>query len=55
MLSEELNGKRLELLKDASPTITRVGVFSNPANPTQPLEWKAIKPRQWRWDSNFNR
>jgi putative tryptophan/tyrosine transport system substrate-binding protein len=42
-LSEELNGKRLELLKDASPTIARVGVFSNPANPTQPLEWKGIQ------------
>ena len=43
VLSEELNGKRLELLKEASPTIIRVGVFSNPANPTQPLEWKAIQ------------
>ncbi len=43
VLSEELNGKRLELLKEASPTIARVGVFSNPANPTQPLEWKAIQ------------
>jgi putative tryptophan/tyrosine transport system substrate-binding protein len=43
VLSEELNGKRLELLRDASPTIARVGVFSNPANPTQPLEWKAIQ------------
>jgi len=42
-LSEELNGKRLELLKEASPTIGRVGVFSNPANPTQPLEWKGIQ------------
>ena len=43
VLSEELNGKRLELLKEASPTIARVGVLSNPANPTQPLEWKAIQ------------
>jgi len=42
-LSEELNGKRLELLKETSPTIARVGVFSNPANPTQPLEWKGIQ------------
>lgn len=42
-LSEELNGKRLELLKEASPSITRVGVLSNPANPTQPLEWKGIQ------------
>jgi putative tryptophan/tyrosine transport system substrate-binding protein len=43
VLSEELNGKRLELLKDASPTIKRVGVLSNPDNPTQPLEWKGIQ------------
>ena len=43
VLSEELNGKRLELLKETSPTIARVGVFSNPANPTQPLEWKGIQ------------
>jgi putative tryptophan/tyrosine transport system substrate-binding protein len=43
VLSEELNGKRLELLRDTSPNIKRVGVLSNPANPTQPLEWKAIE------------
>jgi putative ABC transport system substrate-binding protein len=42
-ISEELNGKRLELLKEASPSITRVGVLSNPTNPTQPLEWKGIQ------------
>jgi putative ABC transport system substrate-binding protein len=38
VLSEELNGKRLELLKDTFPGISRVGVLSNPSNPTQPLE-----------------
>ena len=43
VLSEELNGKRLELLKETFPTITRVGVLSNPINPTQPLEWKGIQ------------
>ena len=43
VLSEELNGKRLELLKETPPKITRIGVFSNLDNPTQPLEWKAIQ------------
>jgi len=43
VLSEELNGKRLELLKEAAPNITRIGVLSNLANPTQPLEWKEIQ------------
>ena len=40
--SEELNGKRLELLKQSVPSLVRVAVLSNPANPTQPLEWKEI-------------
>jgi len=43
VLSEELNGKRLELLKETAPKITRIGVLSNLANPTQPLEWKEIQ------------
>ena len=43
VLSEELNGKRLELLKEAAPKVTRIGVLSNLANPTQPLGWKEIQ------------
>ena len=43
VLSEELNGKRLELLKEAAPNVTRIGVLSNLANPTQSLEWKEIQ------------
>jgi len=43
VLSEELNGKRLELLKEAAPKVTLIGVLSNLANPTQPLEWKEIQ------------
>jgi putative ABC transport system substrate-binding protein len=42
-LSEELNGKRLELLKEAIPRLARIAVFSNPANPTQSLEWKGTE------------
>jgi putative tryptophan/tyrosine transport system substrate-binding protein len=43
VLSEELNGKRLELLKETVPKLIRIAVLSNPANPTQPLEWKEIQ------------
>ena len=43
VLSEELNGTRLELLKEAAPKIMRIGVFSNLDNPTQPLEWRALQ------------
>jgi len=43
VLSEELNGKRLELLKESVPKLQRVGVVSNLTNPTQPLEWKEVQ------------
>ena len=43
VLSEELNGKRLELLKESAPKMVRIGVLSNLDNPTQPLEWKQIQ------------
>jgi putative ABC transport system substrate-binding protein len=44
VLSEELNGKRLQLLKETVSKLNHVAVLSNPANPTQPLEWKEIQP-----------
>jgi putative ABC transport system substrate-binding protein len=40
ILTEELTGKRLELLKEAVPTVTRIAFLSDITNPTQPLEWK---------------
>ena len=42
ILTEELSGKRLELLKEAVPNVTRIGALSDLTNPTQPLEWKEI-------------
>ncbi len=37
-MSSTLSGKRVELLKEAVPSIARVGVFVNPENPTGTLQ-----------------
>jgi putative ABC transport system substrate-binding protein len=42
ILTEELSGKRLELLKEAVPNVSRIAVLSDLTNPTQSLEWKEI-------------
>ena len=42
ILTEELSGKRLELLKEAIPNVARIGALSDLSNPTQALEWKEI-------------
>jgi putative ABC transport system substrate-binding protein len=39
----ELNGKRLELLREAVPSLTRVAVLWNPANPTARLSVDALE------------
>jgi ABC-type uncharacterized transport system substrate-binding protein len=39
-LAPELSGKRLELLQEAFPKVSRVGVFWNPASPSNALGWK---------------
>ena len=39
----DLSGKRLELLKEAVPNVTRVAFLWNPANPAQGLQWKEIQ------------
>jgi putative tryptophan/tyrosine transport system substrate-binding protein len=44
ILSRELDGKRLELLKEAVPKLARVAVFYEPANPAQVLEVKKVLP-----------
>jgi putative tryptophan/tyrosine transport system substrate-binding protein len=39
-LSPDVNGKRLELLKETVPTLSRVGVLWNPQGSGSPLSWK---------------
>jgi putative ABC transport system substrate-binding protein len=39
-IAEDLSGKRLELLKEINPKITRVAVFWNPTIPTHTVLWK---------------
>jgi putative ABC transport system substrate-binding protein len=43
-LTEELGGKRLELLKQAIPKVTRVAVLYEPANPSSVIQIKARLP-----------
>jgi len=38
-----LSGKRMELLKQAMPTVTRVGVLGNPTNPGFPAQTEAAE------------
>ena len=42
-VSPELSGKRLELLKEAFPRVSRVAVFWNPANAEQDPQMKEMK------------
>ena len=44
LLSGELGGKRLELLKEAVPKLARVAVLYDPANPPTVLEVKEVLP-----------
>ena len=39
----ELEGKRLELLKEAVPKLSQVAVLRNPDNPVTTINWKAMQ------------
>jgi putative ABC transport system substrate-binding protein len=43
ILAPELTGKRLQLLKETVPRISRVAVLWNPTNPDSQLNWKAAQ------------
>ena len=43
-LSTDLGGKRLELLKEAVPKVTRVAVLNDPATPSNAVELKDVLP-----------
>ena len=43
IVAVELSGKRIELLKEAVPNVTRVAFLWNSANPAQKLQWKETR------------
>jgi len=44
ILSEELNAKRLELIKQITPNAKRIAMLQNPDNPSTPLISRGIEP-----------
>jgi putative ABC transport system substrate-binding protein len=44
LLSRDLGGKRLELLKEAVPKVSRVAILYDPANPAHQYERKEVLP-----------
>ncbi len=44
VLTEELEPKRLELLKQAVPGLSRVAILLNPTNPYSAIAWKRTQP-----------
>jgi putative ABC transport system substrate-binding protein len=42
-LGPELSGKRLELLKEAFPKVSRVAIFWNPTNSSNEISWSATQ------------
>jgi putative ABC transport system substrate-binding protein len=44
LLSRDLGGKRLELLKEAVPKVARVAILYDPANPAHQYEMKEVLP-----------
>ena len=45
ILSPDLIGKRLELLKEADDAASRIAVLQNPSNPSTKVMWSEIEPR----------
>jgi putative tryptophan/tyrosine transport system substrate-binding protein len=54
-LNAETAGKRVELLKEVKPRISRVAVFQNPANSASPLMLKETEAAAKRLGYAFNR
>jgi putative tryptophan/tyrosine transport system substrate-binding protein len=43
--SNDIVGKRLELLREAIPSLRRLAIIANPPPPKPPASWKWFKPR----------
>ena len=54
-MAPDLNGKRLELLKEAFPKVTRVAFLWLPGGASGNLPLTEMEARPRRWDSSFNR
>ena len=52
-LGPELSGKQLELLKEAFPKLSRVGILWNPGGPGSALAWKEASSPHGAWIFSF--
>ena len=53
-MAPQLSGKRLQLLKEIVPGLSRVAVFWNPLNPAYGPILKELRPRPSRWGWSFS-
>lgn len=54
-LGSELEGKRLELLKEAAPTASRVAALFNPASINAAHQWREMGGQPGRWGCSCTR
>ena len=52
-MNPELAGKRLELLKEIVPQLSRVAVFWNPQDQMSTISWNELQPPARRGESSF--
>ena len=52
IMAPELGGKRLELLKEVLPNVSRVAVLWSTGNLTYPAQWQPSRPRRTSWGSS---
>ena len=55
IMTPDLTVKRLELLKEAVPTASRVAVLFNPANLSGVRQWREMEGAPGRWGCNCSR
>jgi len=53
LLSSELSGKRLQLLREVLPKVARVAILTNPGNPLHALVWQETQEAARSWACSF--